>query len=150
MLLKPKLIVINISIYNITGYIPGPGTNFPLLQIHEKNVPATYITQIVLNLTTSYQWKTQWETQWGKTTSTWLIYINLDQIIKLSKHWHKSNKSKKCAMLFVKAFWCNPQPLQVLLLFWKLLVSQQSSLFECLWKDGKFQPLVFLSTSWFI
>lgn len=35
-LLRPKLIAINISICNIMAHIPGLGTNFPLLQAHKK------------------------------------------------------------------------------------------------------------------
>ena len=54
MLLRPNLIVINISVCNITGHILGLGNNFFVLQVYEKNVSVTYLTLTVLTLTTSY------------------------------------------------------------------------------------------------
>lgn len=41
MLLRSKLIVINISICNITSNVPDPVTDFPLLQAHKENVSDT-------------------------------------------------------------------------------------------------------------
>lgn len=107
-LLKLKLIVINIGVCNVTGHIPDLNTNFLLVQAYIKNVSTTYVMLTISSLTTSNQWETQWKTQWGKTTSTWFIHTNLIQIIKFSKNWYESNKSKKYTTLFFKVFWCKP------------------------------------------
>lgn len=55
MLLKPKLIIINIHVCNIIGHIPNLGNNFTISAILEKNVSVTYLTQTVLSLITLYQ-----------------------------------------------------------------------------------------------
>ena len=41
-LLRPKLIVINIGICKVTGHIPGPGNNFRVPQAYKKNVSIIY------------------------------------------------------------------------------------------------------------
>ena len=55
MLLNPKLIIINISIYNIINYISSLDIKFLILQTNNKNIFIIYLMLTILNLTMSYQ-----------------------------------------------------------------------------------------------
>lgn len=54
-LLRPKLIVININMYNVTRNIPGPIINFLVPQAHDENIFVTYWTLTVLSIITFYR-----------------------------------------------------------------------------------------------
>lgn len=48
------MIVINITMCNITGNIQDLGINFLVSQVYKENVSIIYLTHIVLNITTFY------------------------------------------------------------------------------------------------